>query len=521
MPGSLTRTLPLAATALLALLQLPFPFSSDQALTLVGARAVDEGATLYVDWWDIRQPGAIWFYGLAGRLFGFSEFGVHLLELLWMGAAALVVLGVARRMFANPGLAALAPLLTIGMYYAWASPWELTQAEALALLPLSVCLYAAVRDDGSAPRRAVMSWWALFGLAAVGAALFKSVILLVPAALAAAAWALALRAGARFADVAAQRVLPAAGAAALALAAVALYFQSLDALDELYWTTFTAPLILSELPGASYRSLFAAGATFLLPWGAALPLWCIALGVSGASRARRRESFCHLMLLASWMVGGAAAILVQRHDPGPYHFLLLLVPLGLLAIRGAEVSLGELALAGRREMRAGVQILLLLLLVGLAIPVVGKLQALWAARAQPGALADAYRSVLMPSYASSLRAAAALEQDSARPGAAFVFGDPLILARSGRLQAIPLRGSSLQFMLPRHWQELPVLLEQAAPAYVYVDRSLLEELRVGSPSVLAWLSARYRIWWQQEEGAWYERAPAGNPASKLSFPAGP
>ena len=61
------RTLALAITALLAVLHLPFPFSSDQALTFVGALAVDRGATLYVDWWDIRQPGAVWFYWLAGK----------------------------------------------------------------------------------------------------------------------------------------------------------------------------------------------------------------------------------------------------------------------------------------------------------------------------------------------------------------------------------------------------------------------------------------------------------------------
>src|SRR5262245_52813837 len=514
MPGSLMRVIPLAAVVLLGVLHLPFPFSSDQALTLVGARAVDGGATLYLDWWDIRQPGAVWFYALAGRLFGFGEFGVHLLELIWMTGAALVVLAAARRMLARPALAALAPLLSIGMYYAWCSPWELTQAEGLALLPLSLCLLAAVRDDGSAARGTVTRLWALFGLAAACAGLFKSVILLIPAALALAHWALALRSGrTRLRDLLAQRMLPAAGAALLVLAAVLLHFWRRGALGELYWTTVTAPLLhLSELPRAPYRSLLAAGSHFLLPWGAALPLCWFAIR---GPRPRRPDPSRHL--LASWIAAAAAAILVQRYYYGAYHFLLLLVPLGLLALRGAEVALDDPAAADRPDARAAVQILLLLLLVGLAIPLVSKTQALSAARAEPGPLADAYRRVLMPSYAPALRAAAAVSQDTAQPGAAFVFGDPLILAFSGRAQAIPLRGSSLRFMLPEHWAALPALLAQAAPSYVYVDSGLAEELRSRSPAVFALLEARYQSWWSDDQGTWYEKAASD--AGGLRLPA--
>jgi hypothetical protein len=509
------RMLPLAAVVLLGVLHLPFPFSSDQALTLVGARALDGGATLYVDWWDIRQPGAVWFYALAGRLFGFNEPGVHLLELIWMTGAALAVMAAARAMLARPALAALAPLFTIGMYYAWGSPYELTRAEGLALLPLSLCLLAALRDDGSPARGTVAGLWALFGLAAACAGLLKSVILLIPATLAAAHWALALRSGrARLRDVVAQRMLPAAGAALLVLGAVLLHFGRRGALGELYWTTVTAPLLhLSELPPAPYRSLLASGARFLLPWGAALPLWWFALR---GARPRRRDA--SRLLLASWIAAGAAAILIQRCDYGADHFLLLLVPLGLLALRGAEVALEEdPAAADRLDARAAVQILLLLLLVGLAIPLVSKTQALRAARDEPGALADAYRRVLMPSYGPALRAAAAVSQESAQPGAAFVFGDPLILAFSGREQAIPLRGSALQFMLPEHWAALPALLEQAAPSYVYVEGSLAEELRSRSPAVFALLASRYQSWWSDDQGIWYEKAASD--AGGLRLPA--
>jgi hypothetical protein len=496
------RTLPLALTALLAVLHLPFPFSSDQALTFVGAQAVERGATLYVDWWDIRQPGAIWFYWLAGKLFGFSELGVHLLELLWLGLAALAILAIARRLVSRAPLAALAPLLTVGIYYAWSSPWELTQAEGLAMLPLAICLLAVLRAEAATTTRAVAAHWMLFGFAAACAGLFKSVIFAIPLALAAAAISLEVRSGrAELAGIIRHRLLPAACGALAPIAAVLWHFWMRDALGELYWTTFTAPLLhLAELPRAPYRGLIASSAKFLAPWLPALPLWWMAV-----RRLREPRRSPGLLLLASWIAGAAAAILVQRYYYGSYHFLLLIVPLGLLAICGAEALLDRSAAGGRSGPRAARLLLLALLLVA-AVPAGGKALALYRASAQPEGVGAAYRRILMPSYPAAQRAAAAISGDSARPGAAFVFGDPMILVWSGRPQAIPLRGSSLYFTLPQHWDAYPRLLEAAKPPYVFVGSNLASELRAACPALFALLEARYRLWWSDGSGTWYELA---------------
>jgi hypothetical protein len=502
MPTSWLRTLLLALTALLAVLHLPFPFSSDQALTFVGAQAVERGATLYVDWWDIRQPGAVWFYWLAGKLFGFSEFGVHLLELLWLGLAALVILATARRLVSRADLAALAPLLTIGMYYAWSSPWELTQAEGLAMLPLALCLLAVLRAEAAATPRGVAAFWMLFGFAAACAGLLKSVIVAIPLALAAA---VALQRGKQRAELGGflrHQLLPAGCGALAPIAAVLWHFWMRDALDELYWTTLTAPLLhLAELPRAPYRDLIASSAKFLAPWLPALPLWWMAL-----RRLREPRRSPGLLLLAGWIAGAAAAILVQRYYYAGYHFLLLIVPLGLLAICGAEAALERSVAGGRWQ---PLSLLLLALLLVAAVPAGVKALALYRARAQPEGMGAAVRRILMPSYPAAQRAAAAISGESARPGAAFVFGDPMILAWSGRPQAIPLRGSSLYFTLPQHWDAYPRLLEAARPTYVFVGSNLSGELRSARPAIFALLDARYRISWSDESGSWYELAPSG------------
>lgn len=43
-------------------LKLLTPFDGDQALFLYFAQAIDHGEKLYVDVWDMKQPGVFWFY---------------------------------------------------------------------------------------------------------------------------------------------------------------------------------------------------------------------------------------------------------------------------------------------------------------------------------------------------------------------------------------------------------------------------------------------------------------------------
>lgn len=58
---------------------LPYPLNSDSALFLLMAREMAEGARLYVDVWDVKQPGVFWFYLTAGYLFGFEPLAPQLL----------------------------------------------------------------------------------------------------------------------------------------------------------------------------------------------------------------------------------------------------------------------------------------------------------------------------------------------------------------------------------------------------------------------------------------------------------
>ena len=129
----------------LGALRLPAPFTGDQALFTTAGEAITAGAKLYRDIWDIKQPGIFFFYQAAGRLFGFTEVGVHLFELFYQLAFALVLVRTLSRYFESRAALALVPLLTVGFYYAISDDWSLTQLEALAGFPLYVCLWSALR----------------------------------------------------------------------------------------------------------------------------------------------------------------------------------------------------------------------------------------------------------------------------------------------------------------------------------------------------------------------------------------
>jgi hypothetical protein len=488
--------LSVALVALLGGLHLPFPLTYDQAFALVGARALDAGGTLYVDWWDVRQPGLFWFYRAAGRLFGFDELGVHLLELLWMTGTAIVILAIARRIVSRPFLAALAPLVTIGMYYAWASAWELTEPEGLALLPLAICLLVVVQD--AQPDARVARRWLGFGLAAAIAALLKLLLVLVPATLAAVAIArLASRGGGIDACVK-RRLAPAAAGFALPLCLVLAHFAARGALGELYWTTLVAPVVTAnEIPRAAYYRLLTAAGRFVVPWLPAVPLLWLGLRRTPGAQGDPQRS-----LLLGWISAAAVVVLAQRLHYAAYLFLVFVVPLGLLALRGAEAALDRLALGARAQARVAAWIVLPLLCAA-AAPLGPKLLSLYDAGRAPGALGDAYREALWPAYGPALRAAEVVRAAGTRPGAAFVFGNPVIQLRSGRAQAIPLRGTALAFVLRRHWDAYAGLLEQARPPYVFVGRDVEAGIRAHAPGVFALLAARYRPIWDEAPGIWY------------------
>ncbi len=102
---------------------------------------IEQGKVLYRDFWDVKQPGIFYFYFLAGTLFGFSEIGIHVFELIYMVFFSIILLLSLKNYFQHQVIASLVPLLTVGVYYTVSGPWHLTQVEALVSFPLFICFW--------------------------------------------------------------------------------------------------------------------------------------------------------------------------------------------------------------------------------------------------------------------------------------------------------------------------------------------------------------------------------------------
>src|SRR5512132_2441416 len=119
----------LALIAALGSLKLALPLHRDGATFLWLASQLDRGAVLYVDVWDVKQPGIFIFNYLAGKVFGFTAEGVHLFELLWHLAFAVVVIVALRSALTHRWLAAVAPAAFLAGSYVFCEAHQQTQLE--------------------------------------------------------------------------------------------------------------------------------------------------------------------------------------------------------------------------------------------------------------------------------------------------------------------------------------------------------------------------------------------------------
>ena len=163
---------------IMGFIYLPHPFHGDQALFMVGAKELDQGARLYVDLWDNKQPGIYLFYWLAGSLFGFSELGVHTLELLYFVILSILIVFSLRHYFNFPWMSSFVPITSIGCYYCIASSWHLTQLEILVSFPLSLCAWLSSVNGQNRYWQALR--WFVSGVSAAIAVLFKLVLAPIP-----------------------------------------------------------------------------------------------------------------------------------------------------------------------------------------------------------------------------------------------------------------------------------------------------------------------------------------------------
>ncbi len=500
-----------AGILIVGIARLPAPFTGDQALNMLMGRVVADGGAPYVDLWDLKHPGIFLFNAAGGALFGFTEIGIHLFELLWMLALAVAVRLTAGMFLRSRVAATMAPALTVGFYYAVATSVHLTQTEGIVGLPLLSSLVfaaAAVRRGSSRP----FAWSFASGLSAGFVALFKAPYVVLPMIF----WALALVESRRAQGVEIKQAMrrlapPAVGGLLIPVTVTAAYLAQKGALGMAWWTFVVFPRQAAAETPLDLQLLRDGTVWFVRTFS--VPL---ALAVVGAAdRLRRGWDFLTLALVA-WIVIGALLIWAQVIGWWSYHYLLLLVPIGLLAAHGAETLLAVARARGLIYRRAAASAMLLVLTL-LSVPPL-RLAARSVSefvRARPLPLtADSARGYQLEhdsAYAYAFRTTSFLRASASYPGPIYVFSSPILYVLSDRPPAISLLATWFD-PTSEAWERMGAELTAASPPYIYVADGAIETLTAENPAIAddaralrSWLERRYRELGTDVGGTWYVR----------------
>jgi hypothetical protein len=497
---------------LLGLGRLPSPFTGDQALNMLMGKVIAHGGAPYLDLWDLKHPGIFFFFAAAGRLFGFSEIGIHLFELLWMLVLALAVRVTAEQFLKDRMAISLAPALTIGFYYAAATGVHLTQTEALVGLPLLLSLTSAAAAVRTSSRRRLL-WLFSSGLSAGVVLVFKAPYFLLPAifwVMASVEWRRAQGKGIMRGIMA--LAPPLLVGTLLPVSASVIYLAEKHALGLAWWTFVVHPREAASQTALDFQVLRDGSIWFVRTFS---PLLALAI-IGGWARVRQGWDLLAGALIA-WIPVGLLLIWVQVIGWWSYHYLLLLVPIGLLAAQGVETLWsGVAAKKVPRRWRAAAAIVLVGLIV-ISIPQieVGARSVADVFRASPLPFdivsARPYQAEQDRAYAVALDTTSFLRAPGSDPGPIYVFGSPIVYILAGRSPAISFLATWFS-PTTEAWHRMVAELTAAPPKYILVTDGALGSFTADNPaladevrSLRSWLEQRYQVLRTDVGGVWYLR----------------
>ena len=280
------------------------------------------------------------------------------------------------------------------------------------------------------------------------------------------------------------------------LLVVASYFAWFNSFSIVYQTFFIyPPLIIAN--SALEQTDFISGIKWFLQ--SFYPLLLIAIIAIDASLRKSKNILT--LLLVVWCVFGLSVIALQYKALWEYHFLLLFVPIGILATKGLDVLWDYL-----KELSSQIPTILLIFL--LFLPLLSTLTKKSVTLVTNNfALTEEtrlkYQTVFRKKYPSLHSEANLISKPGSLAGEIYVAGDPSIYYFSGRTQATILRGWALEYFLPEQWSTLIEQLDSSKPPYIFIDYGPQTIIKENFPKMLEFVEQKYQILRQSNNGIWY------------------
>ncbi len=488
-------------------------FSGDQALFLIYSKAINNGAILYKDVWDIKQPAIFVFYLVGGKLFGFNEVGIHLFEVIYWLVFSLILIFGLKRYFTNPLFAALTPLFTIGIYYSVSGSLHLTQTEALVGFPLFVSLLFCQKFLENPDKKSFLFLSGLFGGIVLASKLLFIFILAV-------FWLGLLL----YFKKDARRILVYSGlilsGLIIPIAAVIFYFALNNALNELWYVTFVYPSSVVLMPTRManrsgqlkdglvwfVKSYFPViSLTFFLLFLHLFSLFKDWRNKTNFTLDRKNFIFSGLFL---WVIFGFGVILMQRLSWWEYHYSLLMIPLGILAVKCVENIFEIIKINPKIERKTLFYILTAALIMPLFIPTARRFAdridqfrnietvAIGNRELQiTGAAAEDYKSISADT--EFLRT----ENPNAR---IFVVSNPLYYYLADKPPLFSSNGAMSDMFTGYEWKRLNREMSEKLPDYIFVEPRFLPMIAEENPTFINVLDDNYFVYMTGERSSFYK-----------------
>ncbi len=503
---------------LVAVLSLRDGFSGDQALFLIYSKAIGNGAVLYRDVWDIKQPAIIVFYLIAGKLFGFTEIGIHSFELIyWLGFGLFLAIGL-RSYFSNPLFAALTPLFTIGIYYTVSGSIQLTQVEGLVGVPLFLSLWFCQKFLERPDKKNLLFLSGLFGgIVLTFKLMFIAILCAVWICLFAYCYFL-------FSKTNTKQTLISAGLICFGLmipvASVAFYFAANDALGDLWYTTFVYPYnAVRTITGMENRTGVLKNGLewFFKSYFPVISLTLIYLPFKLKSLVNnwrrkgkfvlRRENFLFTGLFV-WAFAGFVVILIQRLSWWDYHYSLLMIPLGILAVKCVERFFEEINIGVKHRRKTPAYLLLTLMLVLLFVPTwrrlvhkmmqSSRIETVKIGNREFGVTGDAAEDY------KSISADTAFLAKENQPVSMFVISNPLYYYLSGSTPIFASNGAMSDMFTASEWKRLDREMSEELPKYIFIETRFIKPISEANPSFTNTLDQNYFVHSTGGRGSFYK-----------------
>ena len=404
-------------------------------------------------------------------------------------------------------------LLTVGFYFGVSAIPHitldyLTQVEGLVGFPMYLCVWYACKaaeGKGSLSRNLLLS-----GL--MGGLVLMLKLMFLPMVLSfwVASYLYSLRGRRDFVLHTLRSVALVGVGVAVPILLVIAYFWQRDGLSYLWYATFTWPSrAVGKLPLAGIGRLHE-GLNYFVDGFAPL----LALGFLGAWSSLRRRWDILTINLVLWLVTGMVSILIQLRSWWPHHYLLLFVPLGILATQGVEFLYDQLRAPGTPSLPLSRSVPFAVALVLLFAPVIYPTVA-------DALLLARYRFALSPQRELAYQCRfphnqyltsdelGFLSEPGSLPGPIYVAGTSMYYYLSGRMPAVPMCAAVNDF-LPDQWRSFEKALSAARPPYIFVEFADQDLFDDNSPETNRFISENYRLLRKDRTGIWYVLASPDN-----------